>query len=140
MSVNFGTFFVIKGSSLITINHYGSVRDGSTVIMLISIGSLFQALCMAPIYNRLKDHSLILFYIICAVSFILAGCIHNLWIVYISAFLLGYGYMAFCSLFTGKVAIYGSVGTTALLILQSLGSFYYTLLWCAFKSFYIFIK
>lgn len=137
MSVNFATFFVIKGSSLITINHYGSVRDGSTVIMLISIGSLLAGAMYGTIYNRLKDHSLILFYIICAVSFILAGCIHNLWIVYISAFLLGYGYMAFVPFLQEKVAIYGSVGTTALLILQSLGSFitpYYGVLLNHFTS------
>ena len=137
MSVNFATFFVIKGSSLITINHYGSVRDGSTVIMLISIGSLLAGAMYGTIYNRLKDHSLIFFYIICAVSFILAGCIHNLWIVYISAFLLGYGYMAFVPFLQEKVAIYGSVGTTALLILQSLGSFitpYYGVLLNKFTS------
>lgn len=137
MSVNFATFFVIKGSSLITINQYGSVRDGSTVIMLISIGSLLAGAMYGSLYNKLKEKSLIVFYVICALAFILAGFINNLWIVYIAAFLLGYGYMAFVPFLQEKVAIYGSVGTTALLILQSLGSFitpYYGVLLNHFTS------
>lgn len=137
LSVNFATFFVIKGSSLITINHYGSVRNGSTLIMLISIGSLLAGAMYGSLYNKLKEKSLIVFYVICALAFILAGCIHNLWIVYIAAFLLGYGYMAFVPFLQEKVAIYGSIGTTSLLILQSLGSFitpYYGVLLNQFTS------
>lgn len=137
ISVNFATFFVIKGSSLITINHYGSVRDGSTVIMLISIGSLLAGAMYGSLYNKLKEKSLIVFYVICALAFILAGFINNLWIVFITAFLLGYGYMAFVPFLQEKVAIYGSIGTTSLLILQSLGSFitpYYGVLLNQFTS------
>ena len=69
MSVNFATFFVIKGSSLITINHYGSVRDGSTVIMLISIGSLLAGAMYGTIYNRLKIIPLFYSILLCSIIY-----------------------------------------------------------------------
>ena len=123
VSVNLATFFIIKCSSLITMNHYGSVRDGSTLVMLISIGSLLSGAMYGSIYNKLNDTALIVFYLMSAIAFVLVGTINHLYIAYISAFLLGYGYLAFVPFLQEKVAIFGSTGTTTLLILQSLGSF-----------------
>lgn len=123
ISVCFATFFVIKSSTLITINQYGNVQDGSTLIMFISVGSLLAGAMYGNIYNRLKNKSIVLFYILCAVSFFIAGMSSSLLVTIIAAFILGYGYMAFVPFLQEKVGKYGDVGTRTLLVLQSLGSF-----------------
>ena len=50
------TFFVIKCSTLLTLNQYGTVQDGSTLVMLISGGSLIAGTVYGNIYKVLKDN------------------------------------------------------------------------------------
>lgn len=123
LSVCLATFFVIKCSTLITLNNYGNTQQGSILIMLISIGSLLSGAMYGRIYSRLRDMSLPLFYVLCAVAFYIAGFSQSIMITIISAFILGYGYMAFVPFLQEKVGIYGTKGTQTLLVLQSLGSF-----------------
>ena len=122
-SVNLATFFVIKGSSLITGYGYGTVQDGSTVIMCISAGSLLAGAMYGKIYAGLKEMSLVLFYVMSAVSFVIGGVSQNLMLTFAAAFVLGYGYLAFVPFLQEKAGVYGSSGTTVLLVMQSLGSF-----------------
>lgn len=123
ISVTLATFFVIKCSTLLILNEYGSVQDGSLLVMFISAGSLVSGAMYGNIYNKLKNKSLILFYLICAISFVIASASRSLLLTLLSAFILGYGYMAFVPFLQEKVGIYGNKGTTTLLVFQSLGSF-----------------
>ena len=123
ISVCLATFFVIKCSTLVTLNHYDSIQDGSTLIMLISAGSLLAGAMYGPIYNKIKNYALLLFYVLCAVSFFIGGMTQQLGIMMLAAFILGYGYMAFVPFLQEKVGHYGQVGTRTLLVLQSLGAF-----------------
>lgn len=106
-----------------TTNHYGQVQDGSMLIMLISVGSLLAGAMYGNIYNKIKNKSLILFYFLCAFSFIIAGLSQNLFVTMLAAFILGYGYMAFVPFLQEKVGNQGEKGTRTLLVLQSLGAF-----------------
>ena len=56
-------------------------------------------------------------------SFVIASASRSLLLTLLSAFILGYGYMAFVPFLQEKVGIYGNKGTTTLLVFQSLGSF-----------------
>lgn len=123
VSVLLATFFVIKCSTLVTENQYGQVQDGSTLIMLISAGSLLAGAMYGSIYHKIKNQSLIVFYALCAVAFFIGGLSHALLLTMFAAFLLGYGYMAFVPFLQEKVGSQGHQGTRTLLVFQSLGSF-----------------
>ena len=123
LSMLLATFFVIKCSTLLTLNQYGTVQDGSTLVMLISGGSLIAGTVYGNIYKVLKDNSLVLFYIISAISFIIGSFTHQMLLMMIAAFGLGFGLMTFVPFLQEKATKQGNKGTQILLILQSMGGF-----------------
>ena len=91
--------------------------------MFISVGSLVAGAMYGNIYNKMKNNSLILFYLISAISFIIAALSKSFLLTLLASFILGYGYLAFVPFLQEKVGVYGNKGTTTLLVFQSLGSF-----------------
>ena len=127
ISMSLSTLYIVKASTLITTLGYGTVQDGSTVIMLISIGSLCSGAVYGKIVSKINKLSLPLFYSILIVACILAGISDTLVITLISGFLLGFGLMAFVPYFLEIIhqefAQYGEVATSIILVGQSLGAF-----------------
>lgn len=127
ISMSLSTLYIIKASTLITTLGYGTVQDGSTVIMLISIGSLCSGAMYGKIVSKIKSLSLPLFYSIVIVACVLAGISNTLVLTLISGFLLGFGLMAFVPYFLEIIhqefAQYGEVATSIILVGQSLGAF-----------------
>ncbi len=126
-STMFATVFIIKAATLITQSGYGTSEDGSAIIMLISLGSLCSGALYGKMYARMKDLSLVLFYLICAAAFFMGGLIQNLYAMLFSAFLLGFGLIAFTPFLQEKIHTrfpqHGQIATRMILISQSLGSF-----------------
>lgn len=123
VSMLLATFFVIKCSTLILINQFGTIQDGSMLVMLISAGSLIAGAAYGSINKQLKDKSLVVFYILTAISFIFGGLASNLFTMMIASFILGFGLMAFVPFLQEKAGEQGDKGTQTLLVLQSLGAF-----------------
>ncbi len=127
LSVALATLFVIKCSSLVTQAGYGTAKDGSTIIMLISLGSLLSGAIYGKIYSKIKDMSLVLFYILCALAFVIGGMFNHLITMLIAGFILGFGYMAFVPFIQEKIhsvyAHFGESATSVVLVFQSLGAF-----------------
>lgn len=57
-SVAVATLYIIKCSTLITTQGYGSGQDGSSILMLISIGSLCSGAFYGKIVLRIKKFAL----------------------------------------------------------------------------------
>lgn len=127
LSMGCGTFFVIKCSTLIISLGYGSSSDGSILIMIISAGSLISGAMYGKIYSKIKQMSLVLFYIVTALSFIIAGLFDNMLMMLVASFLLGFGLMAFVPYLQEQAHIlfghFGELATSMILVSQSLGAF-----------------
>ena len=120
------TFFIIKASTLITASGLGTAQDGSLAITFISIGSLLAGAMYGKLYARLKAKALVLFYIVSAAG-LLCGVVRSLAVIYIGAFLIGWGLSAFTPYFQEKVSRdfshFGETGTSFILVSQALGAF-----------------
>lgn len=127
LSVALATLFVIKCSTLITSIGYGTSKDGSLIIMFISLGSLVSGSLYGKMYTKMKEYSIILFYLLCAISFILGGVFENMMMMLLAGFVLGFGYMAFVPFIQEKVHLQyphlGEFAISTVLVFQSMGAF-----------------
>ncbi len=127
-SVLLATFYVIKASTLITDNGYGTAADGSTAISILSLGSFAAGLTYGKIRAKMGNASLVLFYIICLAGNVVGFFADSKALVWVGAFLLGYGYLGFMPFIQDEVARrYRSMGETAtnlILVFQSIGAFF----------------
>ena len=127
VSVALATVFVVKCSSLAALKEIGGSSIGSLLVMCISAGSLLAGFIYGNMKGILKRLSLPVFYLICAAGFALAYISGNAFLMMISAFLLGFGYLAFVPFLQERVstkfAAFGAAGTTVILVFQGLGAF-----------------
>lgn len=128
LSVSLATMFVIKCSTLMTMQGYGNSQDGSTIIMLISMGSLLSGAMYGTIVTKIKKLSLPLFYVFMAIAYFMASISNHLFITMISGFIHGFGFMAFVPYLQDIVQIHfhqhKEVSTSIILVAQCLGAFF----------------
>ncbi|WP_286903981.1 MFS transporter [Clostridium sp. UBA1652] len=128
ISVSAATLYIIKCSTLVTTLGYGKAQDGSTIIMLISAGSLFSGALYGKMVYRIKKLSLPIFYLSMVSAYIIAAISNNLFIMLISGFILGFGYMAFVPYIQDNVhkefSNHGEIVTSIILVGQSSGAFF----------------
>lgn len=126
-SVMLATMYVIKASTLITEQGFGTAREGSLAITFISLGSFCAGLTYGKIRAKLGDISLALFFLICAVGFVVGGLADSVPLVWAGAFLLGYGYLGFMPFIQEQASrsygAYGAAATNLVLVFQSVGAF-----------------
>ncbi len=126
VSTLLAAFFTVKESTLITTLNIGTAQNGSFAITLISLGSLLAGAMYGKLYAKLKGYSLVLFYIVSSIG-LMTGFTGNLIMIYIGAFLIGWGLIAFTPFFQEKVTKdYPGLGQTAtnyILVSQALGAF-----------------
>lgn len=127
VSVTLATVFVVKCPTLAADKQIGGTSIGSTLIMCISAGSLLAGAIYGQMKNLMKRLSLPVFYLICAAGFALAYVSANTFLMMASAFLLGFGYLAFVPFLQERVSVrfasFGAAGTTVILVFQGLGAF-----------------
>lgn len=127
VSVTLATVFVVRCSSLASLKQIGGQSIGSLLVMCISAGSLLAGFVYGNMKSILKRLSLPVFYVICAAGFALAFVSGNALLMMISAFLLGFGYLAFVPFLQERVSVkfaaFGAAGTTVILVFQGLGAF-----------------
>ncbi len=127
VSVLFATMYVIKASTLISEYGYGTAKEGSLAITLLSLGSFAAGLTYGKIRAKLGTISLALFYAICLAGFVVGGMATSLLPVWVGAFLLGYGYLGFMPFLQEQASrsygAYGETATNLILIFQSVGAF-----------------
>jgi MFS family permease len=96
-------------------------------ITFISLGSLLAGAMYGRIYIKMKSKALILFYLVCAAGFFVGTMIPHIIGVYVGAFLLGWGYIAFVPYLQEMAARtfphLGGKATSTILIFQSIGAF-----------------
>lgn len=73
VSVMLATVYVIKASTLITDYRYGTAREGSVSLTLLSLGSFLAGLTYGRIRARLAGQTLTLAFAICAAGCLLGG-------------------------------------------------------------------
>ncbi len=127
VSCLFATIYVIKASTLITENGFGTAGGGSYAITCISIGSVTAGLTYGRIRTMLDKKALPFYYLICLIGFMAGGLADSLLPVLIGAFLLGFGYLGFMPYIQEEAsrtfAAYGETATNLILVFQSLGAF-----------------
>lgn len=127
VSVMLATMYVIKASTLITEYGYGTAKEGSLAITILSLGSFAAGLTYGSLRVRLKKHTLTLAFAICAAGFLLGGFADSLALVWAGAFLLGYGYLIFMPYLQDQASrsygAYGESATNLVLVFQSVGAF-----------------
>ncbi|MBR3348606.1 MAG: MFS transporter [Solobacterium sp.] len=127
VSVTLATVFVVKCSSLASLKQIGGASIGSLLVMCISAGSLLAGFVYGNMKSILKRLSLPVFYVICAAGFALSSVSGDAFLMMISAFLLGFGYLVFVPFLQERVSVkfaaFGAAGTTVILVFQGLGAF-----------------
>lgn len=127
VSVMLATMYVIKASTLITEYGYGTAKEGSLAITILSLGSFAAGLTYGALRVKLRKHTLTLAFAICAAGFLLGGFADNLALVWVGAFLLGYGYLIFMPYLQDQASrsygAYGETATNLVLVFQSVGAF-----------------
>lgn len=127
VSVMLATVYVIKASTLITDYGYGTAREGSVSLTLLSLGSFLAGLTYGRIRARLAGQTLTFAFAICAAGCLLGGFANGLLAVWVGAFMLGYGYLIFMPFLQEQASrSYGAFGETAtnlVLVFQSVGAF-----------------
>lgn len=127
LSVAFANLYIVKSATLITEVGYGRAQDGSTVIMLISIGSLCSGALYGKIVTKIKKLTLPIFYLAIGLSFILASVTTSFLLMLISAYIFGFGFMIFVpyfqDMFNKEFAEQRETITRVALITQSLSGF-----------------
>lgn len=128
VAVMMATFYVIKASTYITSNGFGTAAEGSTALAILSIGSLCAGLSYGKARDILGHHALTFFFVTCLLGNLIGGLARGCAGVYIGAFFLGYGYLGFLPFIQEEASVkYGALGqraTNTILILQSLGAFF----------------
>lgn len=127
ISVALATLYIIKCSTLITTQGYGSAQDGSTILMLISIGSLCSGAFYGKMVLKMKKFALPVFYVSLVGAFVIAAISSNIFFTLISGYLLGFGLMAFLpylqDIIHREFSTHGELATSIILVAQSLGGF-----------------
>lgn len=127
VSVMLATMYVIKASTLITEYGYGTAKEGSLAITILSLGSFAAGLTYGILRVKLKKHTLTLAFLLCAAGFLLGGFADSLDMVWAGAFLLGYGYLIFMPYLQDQASrsygAYGESATNLVLVFQSVGAF-----------------
>ena len=127
VSCLFATIYVIKASTLITENGFGTAAGGSYAITCISAGSVTAGLTYGRIRTKFDKKALPLYYVLCLMGFLAGGLARGLVPVMIGAFLLGFGYLGFMPYIQEEAsrvfAAYGETATNLILVFQSLGAF-----------------
>lgn len=127
ISVMLATLFIIKISTVITGNGYGTSQDGSTALTILSLGSLFSGAMYSSLRRKAGRLTIAIVYLICAAGFALAGVFNSMPVMIVSSFLMGYGYMAFVPYIQEDIAHKysdrGERATSFILVMQSLGAF-----------------
>lgn len=127
IAVMLATMYVIKASTLIADYGYGTAKEGSLAITILSLGSFAAGLTYGTLRVKLKKHTLTLAFAICAAGFLLGGFANSLAMVWAGAFLLGYGYLIFMPYLQEQASrsygAYGETATNLVLVFQSVGAF-----------------
>lgn len=127
VSVMLATMYVIKASTLITEYGYGTAKEGSLAITILSLGSFAAGLTYGTLRVKLKKHTLTIAFLLCAAGFLLGGFANSLALVWLGAFLLGYGYLIFMPCLQDQASRtygdYGGTATNLVLVFQSVGAF-----------------
>lgn len=127
VSVMLATMYVIKISTLVTEYGYGTAKEGSLAITILSLGSFAAGLTYGTLRVKLKSHTLTLAFLVCSAGFLLGGFADSLALVWAGAFLLGYGYLIFMPYLQDQASrsygAYGEIATNLVLVFQSVGAF-----------------
>ena len=116
----------IKVSSLIVEEGYGYASDASTVIMLLSLGSMISGFIFGKLYKILKNYIISVGFIITAMAMILIGFADTVWMCVLGGFLVGFGFRVMMPCLTHIVNSSHlknpTLATSLLLVAYNLGS------------------
>ncbi len=116
----------IKVSSLIVEEGYGSASDGSTVIMLLSLGAMLSGFLFGKVYKKIKNYILPLGFLITALAMFIIGVSNTIWQTVLGGFLVGFGFRVMMPTLTNIVnnsqLENPTLATSLLLMAYNLGS------------------
>lgn len=117
----------IKVASLMTSAGYASASDASTVIMLLSLGSMIAGFTFGKIIKVLKEYTLPIAFIILASAMCLIGLSNTTTMTVIAGFLVGFGFRMVLPYLINKINTSNipntSLATSLLLVGYNLGVF-----------------
>ncbi|MEG0591708.1 MAG: MFS transporter [Coprobacillus sp.] len=117
----------IKVSSLITNEGIGSASDGSSVIMLLSLGSMLGGFTFGRLFKILKDYIFIIGLMMLAFAMVLIGISTNVLMCIIGGFIVGFGFRMIMPYLINKINTSSiqnkTLATSLLLVGFNLGSF-----------------
>lgn len=116
----------IKVSSLIVEEGYGNASDGSTVIMLLSLGAMISGFLFGKMYKLFKNYILSVGFSITAVAMLIIGLSERTWMTVLGGFLVGFGFRVMMPCLTNIVNSSNiknpALATSLLLVAYNLGS------------------
>lgn len=116
----------IKVSSLIVEEGYGSASDGSTVIMLLSLGAMISGFLFGKAYKLFKNYVLAIGFLITALAMMIIGISNSVPMTVLGGFLVGFGFRVMMPTLTNIVNASHlenpTLATSLLLVAYNLGS------------------
>lgn len=127
LSLMLVTMYIVKVSTLITEAGFGTAEQGSTAVTFFSLGTFTAGLTYGKFRNKLGSVSLSVFYLFSMVGFLLGSLAQGLVMIWIGAFIVGYGYLGFMPFIQEEASrrynAYGERATSLVLAFQSIGAF-----------------
>ena len=126
-AVTIASVYLIKTSSLVVNDGLGRVSDGALAITIAYAGCILAGPFYAKTRAKLKAGTLVLGYVLCALSFVITAKASSLPVLYFGSLILGYGYMTFIPYTTETVSAsfkdLGSIASNTMLLVQAIGGF-----------------
>ncbi|MEG0452764.1 MAG: MFS transporter [Coprobacillus sp.] len=117
----------IKVSSLIAAENIGSASDGSTVIMLLSLGSMLGGFAFGKVFKVLKDYIFVVGLFMLATAMFIIGMSTNIVFTILGGFVVGFGFRMIMPYLVNKINTSSiqnkTLATSLLLVGFNLGSF-----------------
>ncbi|MEG0548724.1 MAG: MFS transporter [Coprobacillus sp.] len=117
----------IKVSSLIAAENIGSASDGSTVIMLLSLGSMLGGFAFGKVFKVLKDYIFVVGLFMLATAMFIIGMSTNIVFTILGGFVVGFGFRMIMPYLINKINTSSiqnkTLATSLLLVGFNLGSF-----------------
>lgn len=117
----------IKVSSLIASESIGSASDGSTVIMLLSFGSMLGGFAFGKLFKFLKEYIFIIGLILLSFAMVLIGMSTHIIFTILGGFIVGFGFRMIMPYLINKINTSNlknkNLATSLLLVGFNLGSF-----------------
>lgn len=104
----------VKLALLLTTNGYGTATDASSIISIMSIGSMLAGFAFGAIFKVVRRYTIPFSLVLMAIGFVCLAVSHSVWLSGFGGVLIGMSFSIFVPYLFNQVSIVSPVGSAAL--------------------------